>query len=208
MTFHCTYKVTFPDKGFYYFGKHSTRDLTDGYSGSGRIVRELISSGETFDVELIALHNTNNDAYLHEKLLISDKWKLDSSCINLKPGGRNRFVFGIPRDPSWNRKIGEANRKPRKDKSKVLMAAKLGSEARRGQKDSEETKARRNAAVSQATRGVPKPYLLKVYIVNGETFKGIESVKEKYPLSSPTIFSRMKSEKYPTWRGPINNVTR
>ena len=200
MRVHYTYKITFPEKGLYYFGKHSTKNLRDGYRGSGKLTKELIREGHVYEVELIALHETSPAAYLHEQTLIGDRWKNDHHCINRMPGGKSRYTFGVPRNPEWNRKIGESNRKPRKDKAKVLMAAKLGAEARRGQKDSLEVRMKRGASVSASTLGKPKPWMCKRIQVDDKIFVGIDAAAKEFGLNRHGVRVRLKSDKHPTWK--------
>lgn len=190
MRVHYTYKITFPEKGLYYFGKHSTKNIRDGYRGSGRVVQELIRRGDAYEVELIALHETCAAALKHEELLIRDRYRFDPNCVNrIKGGGGIKNDVGTP-----------GNRTPRKDKLKVLMAARLGTEARRGQKDSPETKAQRNASVSLATMGVPKTWLRKRLQIDDKIFIGIDAAATEFGLNRYGVRVRLKSDKYPTWK--------
>lgn len=188
--FHITYKITFPDTRFYYFGKHSTRTLNDRYKGSGVAVMNLIKQKKPYSFEMIALHETSGDAYDHEKCLIGNRHITDPACLNKIRGG-----IGIR-----NFKGKPGIRTPRRDKKKVLASGKLGAAARRGMKDSPEVNARRSASVSAATIGVPKPWLNKNIEINGIAYSGFESACTHLKLSRYIIRTRLKSDKFPNWK--------
>jgi len=187
---HITYKITFHDTGFYYFGKHSTRQLNDRYKGSGVEVVNLIRQKKLHSFEMIALHESSGDAYDHEKSLIGNRYITDPTCLNKIRGG-----IGIR-----NFKGKPGVRTPRKDKQKVLASAKLGAAARRGQKDSPEVNARRSASVHAATIGKPKPWLNKTIEIDGITYSGFADACENLKLSRYIIRTRLKSKEFPTWK--------
>jgi hypothetical protein len=187
--FHITYKITFPDTGFYYFGKHSTKRLNDRYKGSGVDVANLIKQNARHSFEMVALHESSDAAFAHEKTLVGDRYLADPFCLNKIQGGAGVKNFkGKP-----------GIRTPRRDKQKVLMAAKLGAEARRGMKDSPEVRARRSASVSAATTGIPKPWICKRISVDDKVYVGIGEVCKAFSISRYHVRTRLKSEQYPTW---------
>ena len=81
----------------------------------------------------------------------------------------------------------------------TIANAMLGAEASRGRKDSEETKRRRNEAISKAKNGVPVPNLRKSMLIEGVEYKGFDAVIEKYNVTRQTVWNRAKSDKFPDW---------
>lgn len=81
----------------YYYGKHKMRNnrknpLTDGYFGSGTIVKDYFKKygkkrNETFIKEIIEFNNSEDENCEREKIIIGDKYKTDPLCLNLKEGG-------------------------------------------------------------------------------------------------------------------------
>jgi hypothetical protein len=204
---HFVYKITFPETGEYYFGKHTTsKNGDDGYRGSGHLLEERKASGQQFIFEILSYHNSSKEAFEAEKAIIGDLWKTDDLCLNLVPGGKGGWEDrinwkGVPKSDEQRRKMSLSNSKP---KSGAALAAtiqngKLGAEARRGQKDSEEVNRRRSESVSKATKGVPKKWLLQKYIIEGKEYVGMQSVTDAFGITRQTVFNRIKSEKWPDW---------
>lgn len=204
--YHYVYKVTFNLTNEYYIGKHSAMRLNDNYFGSGVVLKEKISNDEPFSFEILKYYNSSKDAYEGEKEFIRDLWKTDPLCLNKVPGGKGGFEHidwkGIPKSEEHKRKIGEGNKKPRTGQAylNVVAAAKLGAEARRGQKDSEEVKRKRAESLSKATMGKPKHYLRKKYIIEGVEFIGMEDIVKKYNVSRQTVINRIKDDRWPEWK--------
>lgn len=83
--------------GKYYFGKHKMRKdsknpLTDGYYGSGKILKDYykvypFEQGVTAIKEIIEYNDSEEVNCIREQFYIGDKWKTDQNCINLKEGG-------------------------------------------------------------------------------------------------------------------------
>jgi hypothetical protein len=89
--YHYTYILIDPVTADYYIGKHSTENLEDGYMGSGAWPSNMQLEGKELYKAIIDFYETSEEAYLAENLLISDKWKNDKKCKNMKPGGQNSF---------------------------------------------------------------------------------------------------------------------
>ena len=152
------YKITNLVNLKYYIGVHKTDDPYDNYMGSGPAIRNAIKKYgiDHFKKEILFSFHNETDAYDKEKELLKDVWRLDE-CYNMSEGGvgswshvdqsgdRNCMknaetvekVFRTRRENGLTDKMLEANRK------NGIKA----TEARRGMKDSDETKSRRNAAV-------------------------------------------------------------
>lgn len=96
---HYLYKVTLlcgPKKGYYYYGKHTTKKGrnpdSDIYWGSGTIVKSYIKKygaieGVTLHKEILEYNATMEENNRREEEVIGDKWKTEPMCLNLKAGG-------------------------------------------------------------------------------------------------------------------------
>lgn len=117
--FYYTYKITLlcgSLKNHYYLGKHSTKNLNDGYCGSGKILVNYFKrfpkkKGITYTKEIIDFFDTEEQVFKGEELLIGDKWKTDPLCLNMVPGGKgyycehdawNKGLKGVMPEP-WNK---------------------------------------------------------------------------------------------------------
>ena len=105
---------------------------------------------------------------------------------------------GLAKTEEHKKLIGKANSKPKTGKAlkACIENAKLGAEARRGQKDTLAVRKKRAASLSKALTGVPRPNRRKVVIINGEKYIGVESVCEKYNITRQSVYNRIKSNKW------------
>lgn len=87
--FHLVYKITNLENNKYYFGVHSTKDMDDGYMGSGKLLKKDIKEFgiECFEREIIHIAETREEALLKEKELITVDVLKDENCYNLIFGG-------------------------------------------------------------------------------------------------------------------------
>ena len=84
MRYYYTYQVLF-NNGDYYLGKHSTKDIDDGYTGSGKKLQERT---DPFTFNILEYYNSEDDLNVAEEELIGDLWFTDPKCLNLTGGGR------------------------------------------------------------------------------------------------------------------------
>lgn len=127
MTYYYTYKITLLKgslAGHYYFGQHRTKNLNDGYVGSGKIIKDYFKhydkvEGVTYVKEILHFYNDKEELSLAEKVLIGDKYITDDLCLNLKQGGTNipggggklgnKSRLGKHNSKEHNAKIGLSN---------------------------------------------------------------------------------------------------
>ena len=83
MRYYYTYQVLF-NNGDYYLGKHSTKDIDDGYTGSGKKLQERT---DPFTFNIVEYYNSEDDLNVAEEELIGDLWYTDPKCLNLTGGG-------------------------------------------------------------------------------------------------------------------------
>lgn len=159
--YYYTYKVTLLKgslAGKYYYGQHKTRDLKDGYSGSGRKVLDYFSKyprieGVTYVKQILGFYSDEEELNLAEKELIGDKYKTDPDCLNLRAGGDSK---GWSQESRERMSKANSGRIPwNKGKHQSEESRKKMSLAKKGKKQgphSEETKRK----ISEARKGTPQ----------------------------------------------------
>jgi hypothetical protein len=87
---HIVYEVTNLINGKRYIGKHSTKNLNDGYLGSGIGIRKAIKKygKENFEKKILAEFDTEEDALKYEREIVSDSVVKDSNTYNMVNGGK------------------------------------------------------------------------------------------------------------------------
>lgn len=93
--FYTIYKVVnkFNDK--IYIGKHQTKDLNDGYMGSGKHLKHSQEKYgiENFTKEILFVFNTEDEMNAKESELVTKEFCLREDTYNLCPGGKGGFGF-------------------------------------------------------------------------------------------------------------------
>lgn len=95
------YKITNKLNNKFYIGVHKTKNLNDGYFGSGVLIKEAIAKYgiENFFKEILRFFTTSEDMYAEEKYIVSESLLLDPNCYNLTYGGlgyKEGSLTGIP----------------------------------------------------------------------------------------------------------------
>ena len=90
MKFYYIYRIDNLLNGQYYIGMHSTKNLDDGYFGSGlRLKRSIAKYGkENFRLTILEFCDSAEEMFLKEAQHIGDKFKTDPQCLNLMEGGK------------------------------------------------------------------------------------------------------------------------
>jgi hypothetical protein len=85
------YKVTNKINGKFYIGKHQTKDLDDGYMGSGKLIRSAIKKYgiENFTKEILHILPSEDEMNQKEKELVV----LSEMSYNLCEGGKGGFGY-------------------------------------------------------------------------------------------------------------------
>ena len=96
MQYHYFYKITNKVNGHFYYGIHSTKDLNDGYMGSGtRLHNAYKKYGiDCFEKEIIAFFNTRKEASKYEAEVVNETLILYDNCYNIRLGGDDTFTLG------------------------------------------------------------------------------------------------------------------
>lgn len=85
------YKITNLLNGKFYIGKHQTKNLDDGYFGSGKLLRLAIDKygKENFKKEILEVHDTEEAMNAAEARLVN----LSKESYNLCEGGNGGFGY-------------------------------------------------------------------------------------------------------------------
>ena len=89
--FYTIYKITNKIDGKYYIGKHQTKDLNDGYMGSGKLIKRAIKKYgiQNFIKEILYSYNTEEEMNAKEKELVN----ISEETYNLCEGGQGGFGY-------------------------------------------------------------------------------------------------------------------
>lgn len=92
---HILYRISNRLNGRYYIGMHSTKNIGDGYLGSGlRISHEINKYGkENFERIVLEKFSTRKELAAKERELVNEAMLLDPLCLNLKLGGEGGGKF-------------------------------------------------------------------------------------------------------------------
>lgn len=94
-TFYFLYKTTNLLNGKYYIGKHKTRNLSDGYVGSGKLLKRAIEKYgiENFQFEVIEWFDSETMMNQREKELVTEEFCSQDDNYNLCVGGHGGFSY-------------------------------------------------------------------------------------------------------------------
>lgn len=111
--FFTIYKITNKINNKVYIGKHQTKDLDDGYFGSGKILLAAINKYgiENFSKEILHVFNTEEEMNAKEKELVTEEFCSWSNTYNLCVGGKGGFSYinknGLQNTPKKNKAAKE-----------------------------------------------------------------------------------------------------
>lgn len=91
--FYTIYKITNKFNNKIYIGKHQTKDLNDGYMGSGKQLRFALNKYgiENFEKEILFQFDNEADMNSKEAELVTKEFCLREDTYNLCPGGNGGF---------------------------------------------------------------------------------------------------------------------
>lgn len=86
------YKITVTEgslSGSYYFGQHKTNNLTDGYKGSGTILKRYYKKyPKSYNIEILSFYNSQEELDQAEYDIIN-QYLNDDKCLNICFGGKS-----------------------------------------------------------------------------------------------------------------------
>lgn len=93
--FYTIYKIINKIDGKIYIGKHQTKDLNDGYMGSGKLINAAISKYgvEQFKKEILFIFDNEDEMNAKEAELVTEEFVKENTNYNLCPGGRGGFGY-------------------------------------------------------------------------------------------------------------------
>ena len=97
--FYYIYKITNLLNEQFYIGMHQTKNLNDGYFGSGlRLKNSITKYGiENFQKEILEFLSSRDEMIQREKELVTEDLIKSEFCLNLKPGGHGGYGIDISR---------------------------------------------------------------------------------------------------------------
>ena len=93
--FYTIYQITNLIDGKIYIGKHQTKDLNDGYMGSGKYLKSAQSKHgiENFKKEILFQFDNESDMNAKEAELVTEEFCLREETYNLCVGGKGGFGY-------------------------------------------------------------------------------------------------------------------
>jgi len=89
------YKITNKVNNKIYIGKHQTKDLDDGYMGSGKRLKDAIKHYgiDNFQKEILFQFDNEFDMNAKEAELVTESFVNEDSNYNMCPGGNGGFGY-------------------------------------------------------------------------------------------------------------------
>lgn len=198
--FYIIYKITNLLNGKIYIGKHQTKDLNDGYMGSGKNLKRAISKHgiKNFEKEILFIFDNVKDMNDKEAEIVNEEFILKENTYNICVGGQGGFSY--LNNEYW---VGEKLEKRRKDVAKKLKenencaigGKKTGSknmstahkegkiryDTFSGKTHTDETKSKISMANSTNRFGDKNSQFGTMWITNGKENKKIKKDNENIP---------------------------
>ena len=147
------YKITNLLDGKIYIGKHQTKNLDDGYMGSGKHLKNaVIKHGiENFKKDILFQFDNESEMNAKEAELVTQEFVLREDTYNLCVGGNGGFSY--INSSGLNDRTGSSLSPESKAK---ISQKKMGNTNNLGKKFSDEHKAKMRKSVSESLQGIPK----------------------------------------------------
>lgn len=187
--FYIIYQITNVLNNKIYIGKHQTKDLNDGYMGSGKRLKHAISKHgiENFKKEILFQFDDEAEMNAKEVELVTQEFCLREDTYNLCPGGHGGWGY-VNQNDLTPRMLGKTQSEKQKQVSSSLISErnKTGktSESMKnyyakndhpwlGRKHSEETKKKMSKPKNE---GSLNSQFGTMWITNGQENKKIKKI--------------------------------
>jgi len=93
--FYTVYKITCSENNKIYIGKHQTKDLDDGYMGSGQNLKRAQKKYglDKFSKEILFIFESEEEMNDKEKELVTEEFCLREDTYNICVGGKGGFSY-------------------------------------------------------------------------------------------------------------------
>ena len=93
--FYTVYKTTCKVNNKVYIGVHKTKNLNDGYLGSGKLIQRAIEKygKDSFFKEILFVFDSEDEMFLKEKELVTEQFVESVNTYNCKPGGEANWYY-------------------------------------------------------------------------------------------------------------------
>jgi hypothetical protein len=93
MHIYIIYKIVNKVNGNFYIGTHKTKNINDGYMGSGVLIKRAVEKYglDNFIKEILFVYTNKKEAFNKEKELVTITEVNNKKCYNLKEGGCGGF---------------------------------------------------------------------------------------------------------------------
>jgi len=201
MPYHFIYKTTNKQTGKFYVGMHTTRNLDDGYLGSGKILKRSIKKYgiEKHHFEILEFFETRELLVEREKQILTEEFISDPLCMNIRLGGEggggwtseqqrensrksNQRQQTLKEEcPDWwntrNKRIGKSISKQHKDSLRDMSPLCTFS----GKNHSEETRKKISETRKGTIMGSDNPSYGKKWYYSEKLRKNIKCFPEDVP---------------------------
>jgi hypothetical protein len=198
-----TYLIGWSRLNKWYYGARyaqgcNPKDFWKKYFTSSTAVKDFVNkNGQPDIIQIRKTFNSDIDCIEWEGKVLKRVRAAQRDCFL---NGNNARGFISYKTEEHKRKIGISNSKPKI--GRALEACrnnyKIAAELRRGKKDSEETKRKRNESVRRARQapGFKQRNKFTVYLIDDIEYIGTKSIEDKYDISRQTIINRCKNDKW------------
>jgi hypothetical protein len=193
--FYTIYKITNKINEKIYIGKHQTKDLNDGYMGSGKHLKNAIEKYgiENFEKEILFQFDNETDMNTKEAELVTEEFAKEDTNYNICPGGKggwgyinsnglsSRFAnyVGTEKHKRWAAKGGRKTGK--ENITKAHLEGKIRYDTFTGKKHTDETRHKMSQSKKNTGLGKNNSQFGTMWITNGQENKKIKKDTDVIP---------------------------